>query len=132
MPLWKLAYLSTRNTDESNIAQIAEHSEQANRSLAVSGGLLYDRRSFIQLLEGERPALAELMLRISIDPRHSDIRYLALERDDIRWFTQWYMRARPAKRGRGPIARRYTGEEFPDRRSLLLALSEEILAATRA
>jgi hypothetical protein len=62
-----------------------------NRSLDVSGLLLYHQRSFLQVLEGEDSVVNALYTRITNDPRHH--RCMVVKRTTVvqRSFADWSM-----------------------------------------
>jgi len=62
-----------------------------NKPLKVSGLLLYSNQSFLQVLEGDNDAVADVYASISRDPRHTNIRLLMDEEIPSRLFADWTM-----------------------------------------
>ena len=57
----------------------------------LSGMLLYSSQSFLQLLEGEEPALVKAFERISADERHQKVRVLLRAEAPGPMFPDWNM-----------------------------------------
>jgi hypothetical protein len=55
------------------IGSIVDVSTARNAAAGVTGALLYTGTRFAQLLEGEEPAVREIMSSIVRDPRHCDV-----------------------------------------------------------
>ncbi len=55
---------------DAQLDELLETSRAHNEASGVTGLLLYVRGSFIQLLEGDREAVATTCARIAADPRH--------------------------------------------------------------
>ena len=65
--------------------------QSRNASLGITGALIATDVHFVQLLEGDPDAIAEVMVSISRDPRHTDVQVIqdcAIER---RRFPKWSM-----------------------------------------
>jgi len=100
--VWKFAYFSdiTAPLDD-NIDEIIAVSERNNPAQNISGVLFFDRKSYLQVLEGPRDSIADCVLRISADERHSGLRVIYAAPSMIRLFSSWGM-----ARGGLPIGRR--------------------------
>jgi hypothetical protein len=61
------ALVGLHNAD---VLRIVESAERENALRGITGLLLYCRGSFLQVLEGERALIDELVSRIMCDPRH--------------------------------------------------------------
>lgn len=55
----------------------------------ISGLLAYDSRHFVQVLEGERSAITQTLVRIAADPRHTDFELFSMEEIGTRRFEDW-------------------------------------------
>lgn len=77
--------------DAREIDRIVEVSVARNRSLRVTGSLLYTQLHFAQVLEGPAPAIANLMASIASDQRHCDVTVVAETRIASRRFANWSM-----------------------------------------
>ena len=71
------------------IADIAVLSRSANRSRDITGLLVFDGMHFCQQIEGGDTEVSELMERIQVDPRHTDIEILHRGPLTDRRFRQW-------------------------------------------
>lgn len=66
-------------------------SQRDNRRLAVTGGLVYLDRVFMQYLEGPAEAVDALFGRIQVDARHHDVKLLERRLVPRRMFCDWSM-----------------------------------------
>ncbi|MBC7726114.1 MAG: BLUF domain-containing protein [Microbacteriaceae bacterium] len=93
--LVRLMYASrTANTvDPDAMQSILRQSKQNNPPLGITGLLCHCGSSaiFMQVLEGGRAAVNRLYLKISQDPRHSDVVLLSYEEIPERRFAGWTM-----------------------------------------
>lgn len=62
-----------------------------NKSLGVTGALLLDGSSFVQVLEGEEEVVQGLYAAISADARHDAVELLTAGPADDRVFARWSM-----------------------------------------
>ena len=76
---------------ETVLAAIVKTSQPRNKSLLVTGVLLYQNRSFLQVIEGPKSSLQALMKRIEADPRHMNIKRLIDQPIRKRSFAEWNM-----------------------------------------
>lgn len=76
---------------ETELGQLLARARVNNERLGISGLLLYDEGSFLQVLEGEQQVIEKLYDKIEQDKRHH--RLVALLRRDVeeRHFGQWRM-----------------------------------------
>ncbi len=70
---------------------LLERARHSNTAVGVTGCLLYARGNFIQMLEGDDDAVDAVFNKITLDPRHTDIRVLNYEDCDMRVFNKWWM-----------------------------------------
>ena len=73
------------------INEILEKSKVNNAKLSVTGMLFFDEKYFIQVLEGNRDQVSELMLKIAKDERHHDVVLVDISEISSRKFTKWNM-----------------------------------------
>jgi AcrR family transcriptional regulator len=88
-----IVYASTASDlwPESGLQALVERARTRNSNQAITGQLLYNRRQFVQLLEGPGDAVETLFQAISRDERHHSLR-LILRRDvPGRAFPGWAM-----------------------------------------
>ncbi|MBP8849127.1 MAG: BLUF domain-containing protein [Breznakibacter sp.] len=75
----------------SDIQQILEKSQINNAKKSISGMLYFDDNYFIQVLEGDRKLVSDLMFKISKDERHTDIVIVNITEINQRMFSKWSM-----------------------------------------
>lgn len=87
------AYISraSRFVGSSQIASIVSESRRRNEVDALSGFLVRAGQNFLQYLEGPQPGVIACLRRIESDPRHYDMRILALGSMERRRFSDWSM-----------------------------------------
>ena len=76
---------------ESQLIELLDQSRQRNRSLNVTGMLLYADGNFIQVLEGEEADVESIFLSILNDPRNRGIIVIEKEPIERRDFPDWSM-----------------------------------------
>lgn len=84
-------YLGNRGDIDTELKAITNTAQPRNKSLLVTGVLLYQDRSFLQVIEGPKSSLLALMQRIIVDPRHTNIKYLIDQQVESRSFAEWNM-----------------------------------------
>lgn len=84
---------STLGAREANEAarQIASGSVQVNARLGLTGALIFTGEYFAQIIEGCRPNIDELMVKIGQDPRHTDLKIVDRNDEFQRRFSDWSM-----------------------------------------
>jgi hypothetical protein len=95
-PLHRLVYTSVYRAgrvDSELVAlrAILSVSRKNNQAADVTGYLIFDGDSFVQVLEGPRQALETTMSRIQRDDRHRDVTVLAIRPAEKRSFDSWTM-----------------------------------------
>ena len=72
---YAISYVSTANLElrDQAISDIMAKTNEFNKSRDISGILLYNERSFFQLIEGEQNIIEDLYRKIAEDSRHHDI-----------------------------------------------------------
>ena len=99
MTLFRLVYHSRSNLESSpkplaaEVSGILTASIVNNREAGVTGGLIYDRYWFIQVLEGDRRAVDETYQRLAADRRHHHLVVVKASEADGRKFPDWSMAA---------------------------------------
>lgn len=91
--LVSLVYCSsaTRPFGEQELAELLAVSRAGNTARGITGMLLYRDGEFVQILEGARSQVEELMQAIGRDERHTDVRVLLEEPLHERRFAEWTM-----------------------------------------
>jgi hypothetical protein len=89
----ELVYTSAarRVMNPSELGAILEHARTNNARLSVSGILLYERGSFIQVLEGDEATVTALFAKIAADPRHDRVHVLTRRTIERASFARWSM-----------------------------------------
>ncbi len=108
--LFRLVYFSRnllRRSDASPtnpLLTILRAAERNNLALGLTGALLFDKDHFAQVLEGDRPNVTRLFVRICQDPRHDDLNIVDARPVSERRFPDWSMAMleRPAGTPFGP------------------------------
>jgi hypothetical protein len=104
---FQLVYISsaTRPLSDADLEDLLGEARIRNRAFDITGMLIYDDASFIQVLEGGEEVVERLYQRIARDPRHRDLEVLLRGRLQARQFAGWSMgfqrldRIRPAGGG---------------------------------
>ncbi|GAB3175292.1 BLUF domain-containing protein [Telluribacter humicola] len=91
--MYEMTYWSSASPDlrDEDIPVILEKAREFNSTHNITGCLLYHKRRFVQMLEGEKEVVQALYSKIAQDPRHSDILLLAEGYKDERVFAGWSM-----------------------------------------
>ncbi len=91
----RLRYVSRFRQDltRSEVDALAEHAQQKNEPLGLTGILMTSGQLFFQVLEGPEEAVDKVFATISTDPRHRDVLVLDTELEvTSRLFPDWSMR----------------------------------------
>src|SRR5450432_845896 len=95
--LFRLAYYSTNLIKKSAIPHQSElrkiilSAGANNRIRGITGGLMFNRDYFGQVLEGDRSSVSELFCRIAKDQRHRSVVIVEASVVDQRIFERWSM-----------------------------------------
>jgi hypothetical protein len=95
--LSRLAYYSTNRLRSSGDALRADlnfilaTAIRRNGEDGMTGGLVFNRSHFMQVLEGESTAVTRTFVRIAADPRHADVTLVEVKPVDERLFGRWSM-----------------------------------------
>lgn len=87
--LHRLIYVSkaTKQVSFESIQEICKKSAISNKKLGITGLLIFNRKYFIQLIEGDRSALSQVMFKIYENPLHYDIELIDFSPAESRMFT---------------------------------------------
>jgi hypothetical protein len=96
VPLTRLVYFSKNKipTDGSvavQLKQILASAIKNNVHFAITGGLVFNRNYFMQVLEGDRSAVTKVFTTICGDPRHDQIELVDMKDAGQRLFGGWSM-----------------------------------------
>jgi hypothetical protein len=95
--LFRLTYYSTNtlrktsNPSKNELRKIIASAKVNNRANGITGGLMFNRNYFGQVLEGNRTSVSDLFCKIARDPRHSSIVIMEATAVDSRLFDRWAM-----------------------------------------
>lgn len=81
--------VATATPRESDLDSLAGRARARNRSLDVTGMLLFEDGCFLQTLEGPPPAVAQVWSSIQRDGRHNHIEVLSEHMAAARLFSDW-------------------------------------------
>ncbi|ARN73013.1 BLUF domain-containing protein [Oceanicoccus sagamiensis] len=111
MFLVRLVYASRKSPDfnESDIEQLLASARKHNLANHVTGLLCFNRKYFLQCLEGSRARVNATYHNILNDPRHNDIVMLDYREVDSRKFDAWSMGYMPESSLTTPLNLRYSG-----------------------
>ncbi|TGN47721.1 BLUF domain-containing protein [Paracoccus liaowanqingii] len=133
--LTKLIYSSNHGGLSSGALDSILHSSRSNNDREdITGVLVVGEEDFLQILEGERSAVAECFMRIMQDDRHKDIRIMLAGKKSSRSFSKWSMHCvKTSGAKRAIISRYYIDEVFDPSRMSQDALEElfQTLAACK-
>ena len=82
---------ATRAMARPELDALLETSKRNNERDGISGLLVYDAGSFLQVFEGPTDAVEALVRRIEGDPRHTSIAFLSAGPIQARYFGGWGM-----------------------------------------
>lgn len=138
--MYEIVYtsLATHDLEPAELTALLDHARRANQARGITGMMIYRKREFLQLLEGEQTVVQALYERIARDERHQQMAKLWDGPIKARSFGDWEMafvapddetlQAHPGYRDlldRGLIAsgRGSTGKQ------LLISLRDDFLGA---
>lgn len=89
----QLLYVSQQKHDMSDteLLEMLDQARKKNKTLDITGILLYHNGYFMQLLEGPRENVDELYNVIARDPRHRNVRLIGRYNVTDRSFNDWNM-----------------------------------------
>jgi hypothetical protein len=86
-------YSEERDVGVHGVLRILDEARAGNAGEEITGVLAFDRRWFLQCLEGSRSAVTRKFLAIARDQRHSGVTLIAFEDVSERLFPAWSMGA---------------------------------------
>lgn len=111
MFLTRLVYASSKSDsfNHEDIQQILAAARKVNVANNVTGMLCFNRKFFLQCLEGGRTQVNETYRNILNDPRHNKIVLLDYKEITVREFHRWSMGYLPESSLTSPINLKYSG-----------------------
>jgi hypothetical protein len=96
MRLCRLVYyskynISSRRGVADDLKQILATAIRSNSGKGITGGLIFNRQFFAQVLEGDHAAVTQTFIRITGDPRHKDVVLAGMGPVGERLFGAWSM-----------------------------------------
>lgn len=82
---------ATKKFSQSELQELLQKARANNLANRITGMLLYEDGTFLQVLEGEDEVVQAAYERISNDPRHNRILLIARFEVEQRTFTDWEM-----------------------------------------
>ncbi len=76
---------------KSKLYRILMEARSSNQRNQITGVLVFAEGRFLQVIEGDEASVANIMTRISLDPRHEDVRILHEGVIESRSFPNWLM-----------------------------------------
>ena len=126
--IWKVAYRSKRlDAGRDTLDHIVLRSQENNARDHLTGVLIHDDKSYLQLLEGGHDQIARCFLRIANDERHSNIDLAATSVSSIRLYSSWGMSALRMPARHGSIATLWRRIKVADADKRIPILEREIL-----
>lgn len=91
--LYRLLYYSdtAAGLERADVEDILRQAAERNARVGISGALAWDGMHFVQILEGHRIAVADLLARLFRDPRHRNLVVCDMRRIRRRQFESWSM-----------------------------------------
>ena len=91
--LYELIYgsVQTRPFTPMQLSELLSLARVRNQDLDVSGVLLHQKGTFVQVLEGDEPVIGALYDRISRDKRHKNVAVFRRGPIQARQFSSWSM-----------------------------------------
>lgn len=91
--LYQTIYVSSSSDliDEAGLERMLRTIRTKNAQIGAKGILLYADGNIIQVLEGEKALIQDLMSKITTDPRHKGVIVLLNEAIEERQFPDWSM-----------------------------------------
>jgi diguanylate cyclase (GGDEF)-like protein len=91
--LYFVLYVSrcTEPMSDRDIETMLAKARQHNRALGLTGCLIHQNGTFMQMIEGRRDVVSDLLSKIEADPRHRDVRIVIEGVARNRVFSHWSM-----------------------------------------
>jgi Sensors of blue-light using FAD len=74
-----------------DLQELLEHARRSNAAKGITGALIYAEGTFLQILEGDKGLLQDLMARIRRDVRHESVVVLRESEVPVAIFGSWKM-----------------------------------------
>lgn len=89
----RLSYVSqaAAGVSADELKRILEQARSNNEARGITGALLFNSQYFLQVIEGSRPAINDLLNALFADPRHHNVQVISVEQTSARKWTDWAM-----------------------------------------
>lgn len=77
--------------DATELKKLAEVAARNNKLRGITGALLFIDNCFIQVIEGDKHSMSELLTKLKADPRHHELRIISDRLEASRHFPDWSM-----------------------------------------
>jgi len=90
---YRVLYVSqgADNLTGADLASILQSAHDYNQSAGITGLLLFHKGTFLQLLEGDREQIENLLRKIEKDSRNQELDVIHEEESGARMFSDWSM-----------------------------------------
>jgi len=91
--VYTIVYVSRLNgkMDRDRLRELNDQAREKNAQLGLTGLLVHKANHFLQVIEGGKKEVEEIMEAIKKDPRHKDVTMIARVPDQPRRFSRWSM-----------------------------------------
>jgi hypothetical protein len=98
MYLVRMIYVSkpSNSPTKEEVTQILQASQAKNTKNDLTGLMVFNHEYYLQVVEGGRTAVSQLLGRLYQDPRHQDLTMIEFDHIDSRSFGDWSMQFVPA------------------------------------
>ncbi len=83
--------IASRKITKEDLKSIMNSANKNNKKLGITGCLIYHNNFFLQILEGEKDLVLELLDTIKLDDRNEQVTLLSTDESKDRLFTEWAM-----------------------------------------
>jgi len=100
LEVFYVVYVSeaTASFTPDQLENLIDHSRKANYLVGITGCLIYQDQTFMQMIEGSRSQVEILIARIALDPRHRKVTIVLQGTAQRRVFPDWSMGLRDMSR----------------------------------
>ena len=90
----RLTYVSRYNKENANVevARILEQARRNNKRKGITGALVINENYFLQVIEGARPVINDLLRKLINDKRHFDLNIIESREVNERHWSEWSMK----------------------------------------
>lgn len=133
MYLSRLIYTSTISSSfsQGSIEEILNIARRNNSKNDVTGMLLFNRKYFLQSLEGARVAVNSTFHKIANDPRHSQLIMLDYREVSCREYTGWSMGYLAESRMSAAIISKFSGSQVFNPYEMSGESAHQLMLATK-